>query len=38
MEAVDWQAVEAAIGRLEADWTDALGRVLRDSLRGRPRG
>ena len=24
METVDWQAVEAAIGRLEADWTDAL--------------
>ncbi len=24
MAAVDWQAVEAAIGRLEADWTDAL--------------
>ena len=24
MAAVDWQAVKAAIGRLEADWTDAL--------------
>ena len=24
MAAVDWQAVEAAIGRLQADWTDAL--------------
>ena len=24
MEAVDWVAVEAAIGRLKADWTDAL--------------
>jgi hypothetical protein len=24
MQAVDWEAVEAAIGRLQADWTDAL--------------